>query len=205
MSIDLPPLYKEVINHLPTKPVHYTTPAVMIAVFLQESEGSPTFTPLDDLYKANMAAATKYTTLPELMLMDALLIKSGPLAKSIAKFRFEPSYWAWSGGHQLSSPTERFLASCSFGVGQQMMRWVLPPKTSDWLSYIENFKGNVDLQITTAIDKISDLMRVTNGDLFEAYKGYNSGNIKTADPAVIDRALNVVRLRDMVQKQLAGG
>lgn len=201
--MSIPTFYQEVIARVGKSDPHIQ-PADVIAVCLQESTGDPVFHPSDPLYRDNINAAIKETTLPEALLLDALLIKSGPYKGQISKFRFEPSYWLWTKSQQLPSPTLRFLCSCSFGVGQQMMRWVLPPKKTDWLPFIENFKGDVDVQVTYVMLKLRSLLIQTDGSLYKAYKAYNSGDPNSKDDAVTARALHVKKLRDIVEQQLKG-
>jgi len=200
-----PYLYTAVIKKIPMAPEYkILPPSAVIAVCIQESKGVPTFNEKDELYALNLDAAAKGTKLPPSLLRDAMKIKQGPLTGAVAKFRFEPSYWEWSGKHGLSSPTERFLCSCSIGIGQQMMRWVLPADEKEWLPFIENFKGNVDTQLSFCIKEMHRLMVATKGDLFRAYKGYNSGNIDSKNADVVRRALRVVNLASIVDKQLKG-
>lgn len=199
----LPKIYKQIIARVGNADAHIG-PADIIAVALQESGGCPVFAPKDDLYRANMDAAMKETTLPEALLLDALIIKSGLYQGQIAKFRFEPGYWAWSKTQGLPSPTLRFLCSCSFGIGQQMIRWVLPADKNSWPVFIENFKSDTDIQITYLLLKLRTLMIENNGSLRIAYKAYNSGNPQSRDDAVIARALHVAKLRDIVEQQLKG-
>jgi hypothetical protein len=147
-------------------------------------------------------AATK---LPELLLLQALLINEGPLKGRIAKFRLEPGYWEWSKTQNLPSPTDRFLASCSFGVGQQMMRWVLPLETKKWPAVIENFKGSIDVQLSYLITNLRTLLINNNGSILKSYRAYNSGNPNSKDPVVIARALQVKSLKATIEQELAQG
>jgi hypothetical protein len=198
----LPTLYTAAVAKVGKDP--HIAAADVIAVCLQESGGQATFSPQESLYRDNMAAAVSWTTLPEELLLDALLIKQGPWSGQIAKFRFEPSYWQWAGQQKLPSPTDRFLCSCSFGVGQQMMKWVLPQRVQDWPVFIDNFKSTLDIQLTYLMINLRTLLINNGGSLNKAYRAYNSGNPNSKDPDVIKRALHVVKLRDIVVKQLRG-
>jgi hypothetical protein len=200
--MSLPVFYQKVIAKLPN---NMDMAASVIAVCVQESKCCPTFSVSDPLYQANLKAAADYTKLPPLLIQEAAMIKQGPLRGFLGKFRFEPGYWAWSGEHQLPSATDRFLVSCSWGVGQQMMRWVVPSAVDTWPEWVEEFKGSVSLQVDQVIHELGRLLVETNGDLLRAYKGYNSGNISCKDIAVMTRALRVIQFKDIVEKQIKAG
>lgn len=204
MTSTLPPLYSKIVNLLPPGRHNYVSPAAVIAVCLQESNGSPTFLLSDAQCKDNLKAAMAITTLPQQLLIDALTIKSGVLAGQIAKFRCEPGYWEWTATKQIPSVSLRFLCSCSIGIGQQMIRWVLPATKDAWDEFVESFKTNVDIQLEYLIKALEKLLGETEGDLFKAYKGYNSGDIYSTNPDVIERAKHVVALRDKAQLMLQG-
>lgn len=204
MMTTLPPLYEKVKTMLPPGKYNYVSPAAVIAVCLQESGGVPTFNSSDALFHQNLQAAASVTTLPPTMILDYVKIQEGPLAGQIAKFRFEPGYWVWAGSQGLPSINLRFLCSCSFGVGQQMMRWVLPQNKDRWEGFVENFKGSLNTQLTYVIETLERLLGETEGDLFKAYKAYNSGTATSVDIQVMRRATRVVELRDKVQEQLQG-
>ena len=204
MNTSLPGLLPQIITMLPPGKFQYASPAAVMAVCLQESEGDPTFSLLEKQCEDNLAVAAKATTFDMSLLIGALKIQSGTYQGKLAKFRFEPGYWHWAAGQTTNSTSLRFLISCSLGVGQQMMRWVLPTDELEWGRFIERFKSDVGLQLTYVVGSLDKLLGETEGDLFRAYKGYNSGNINSKDPQVILRALHVVELRDKIQQQLPG-
>jgi len=200
--MNLPSFTPKVVKMLSTAKYKYITPAIVIAVCLQESGGDPCFEPQDALLGENLRAASVTTTLPIAMIVDAMKIQAGIYKGKIAKFRLEPSYWIWTGKQKLSSPTERLLCACSFGVGQKMMRWIVIGNPDDWIGQIEQFKSSLDTQLAYLIHDMDRLLSSTQGDLLQAYKGYNSGYVNSVDPAVVARAQNVVALAKEVETQL---
>jgi Mac 1 len=204
MVQDLPPLYSTIIGMMPPGKYTYATAPAVIAVCMNESGGVPTFNRTEILFQQNMGVAVQTTTLPKQLLEDALKIDDGPLVGQIAKFRFEPGYWDWTKNLGLPSVTLRFLCSCSFGVGQMMMRWILPPDKTKWEAFIERYKGDVNFQLNYVIETLERWLADSEGDLFKAYKAYNSGKADSTDPAVIQRATHVVALRAEIQHKLQG-
>ena len=190
-------------NHMPAGKYHYVTRSAAAAVCLKESGGEPIFsTASAHLLKDNLRAAMTTTGLPEAMILDAMKIRAGALADKTAKFRCEPAYWAWAKTQKLPSATERFQVSCSVGIGQQMLRWVLPPNQQGaWPSLIEQFMSDVDVQIVQLLGHLEALLKQSEGDLLHAYCAYNSGNPKSTDPAVLSRAQRVVSLRDEIERR----
>ena len=197
-------IYPRIVTALGAGKYEYLTPPMAFAVTLEETSGVPIFQPTDSLYHANLVSGMRTTTLPAALIRDAMLIKGGPYEGQIAKFRLEPAYWSWTAKLRLASVTERILCSCSFGVGQKMMRWMLPTNRDRWLIVIEDFKGNVDQQIRQLAVDLEILLQITHGDLQGAYKGYNSGNTASQDPNVVMRAQHVVALAAEIKKQLGG-
>ncbi len=163
----------------------YATWADVLAVAEHESGGVAIFNPTDRQFRDNLAAAAKITGLTKEQIIKAATINNGALKGKIAKFRCEPGYWSWAKTLPAFTPEEKFLLSCSFGVGQQMTRWLVAktPKP-EWISLIHNFMGNVSLQMLWIAGQLDALMVDTKGDKTLAFARYNGGPaVKTPNAA----------------------
>src|ERR1700722_16078966 len=165
---------KELIKFAGYKSV---TPEDAVAVCHQESNLNPIFSHDDPLFIQNIGAAYNESKLPRQMIWEAILIKKGPYSGQMSKFRFEPSYWDWAIKQRCNSLQLMLQMACSFGIAQQMMRWaVTPGKPEEWTAYVENFKADTGLQLKFLIAQLDKFLAGNEGDLFKAYKQYNSGD-----------------------------
>lgn len=198
------PLYKQCEELIKVNEYKYVTAADAVAIAHQESSGVPVFHYEDPLFVANMGAAYEGSKLPKQMIWEAVLIKKGPFSGQISKFRFEPAYWEWSGTQRCNSLQLRLQMSCSFGLGQQMMRWIVPKgKPEDWTNFIENFKADTEMQLKYLLSNINKLLENNGNDLALAYAAYNSGNAHSKNLAVLARAQSVVSFRDTLAKEIS--
>jgi hypothetical protein len=172
-----------------------------LAVCEQESGCNPVFEYEDPLFVVNIGAAYEGTKLPKQMIWEAVLIKKGPNQGRIAKFRFESAYWDWAQQQRYNSLQIMLLMSCSFGLGQQMMRWVAPKVPDEANTFAENFKADTSIQLRYLLGNLDKLLAANDNNLAEAYAGYNSGDSHSKDLAVLARAENVVKLRDGFKQQ----
>lgn len=179
---------------------HVTVPDVL-AVMLQESHGVPWFLPTDPQFKLNMRAACRITGMHESKLRQLIVIPDEVLGWKVpeqmrgkfAKFRCESGYWAKF--HEYDLP-DRFYRSCSWGLGQLMGAHL--KDTGE----IRRFLSDIALQGLWCAGMMDDLMTRADGDLFRAYKGYNSGSVDSTQKAVIERATAVVKTRAQVAAYL---
>lgn len=151
----------------------------IVAVIEKESSGVAVFNKTDDLFRDNLRAAIRITGLPEELILKAVTIQSGPLKGSIAKFRCEPGYWRWANGltNRPWTKEERFLLSCSFGLGQKMARWLVTGVApGDWMSIIRQFMGSEKLQINYCAGDLEQLLNRYGGDRPIAFTCYNAGH-----------------------------
>lgn len=204
------PPYSDLINQLKglINPTDYkcVTIADALAVCQQESDCIPVFKVDDPLFAVNLGTAVKTTGLPKTMIGEAITIRKGPYVGQMAKFRLEPSYWDWAQKQRLNSLQMMLMMSCSFGVGQQMMRWAVPAgQVETWTAFVENFKADTGLQLQYLLGNLKKLLDEAEGDLDRAYRGYNSGDINSQNLAVMARAANVVKLRNEIQSALIAG
>lgn len=205
-----------------SKPRNHITPAMLLAAVMQESSGVNYFTDFapDSLFHANVTAACRYYKKKKLA--DGQIIRLGPyntgfspadikrliafpakvsskigadwavppgLIGKFAKFRFEYGYWENRDIARLPNE-QRFYASCSWGVVQFMG----PNISKEYdASFIRRFAADIPLQLLYGAGELDKLLTRTDGDLFRAYKAYNSGNPESQDPEVIARANAVVR------------
>jgi hypothetical protein len=183
----------------------YVTACDALAVCEQESVCSPIFEYEDPLFVVNIGAAYEGTKLPKQMIWEAVLIKKGPYSGKIAKFRYEPSYWDWAITQKCNSLQLMLQMSCSFGIAQQMMRWVTTPgKPDEWIAFIENFKADTQMQLRYLLEILDKLLKENDNNLAKAYCGYNSGNSHSEDIVVLSRAERVVNYRDRFKQQFGG-
>jgi len=196
-------LYEQAKELIKIADYKHVTPEDVIAVCEKESGCNPIFQHEDPLFIANMGAAYEGSKLPRQMIWEAILIKKGPYSGHMAKFRFEPAYWEWSGTQRCNSLQLRIQLSCSFGIGQQMMRWIIPHgKPDEWIAFIENFKADTGMQLKYLLSNLNKLLQKTGNDLDHAYRGYNSGDINSDNLAVLVRAENVVKARNKIREEL---
>lgn len=206
-----------------SKPRHFVTPAILLAVVLQESHGVPYFTDTKpgSQFKMNVFGAMSYTKhyrrpdgtktsttyqtgLKESDIRRMTTIEKeldkwevpAVMAGQLAKFRFEYSYWE----RYSSLPTEkRFLMSCSWGLAQFMGPNITKP---DKIDFIRRFRADVPMQLLYAAGMIDELLERTNGDVNRMYRAYNSGDADSEDLAVLARAKSVATSAEQIKSQL---
>jgi hypothetical protein len=205
------------------KPRKFLTPAILGAVVLQESGGVPYFidTKPGSLYRLNILGAVKYrhvtdrsdgtrtvqmieTGIREREIRDVIMIP--PMVEhyqvpkimrgQLAKFRFEPSYWVQ---YPNLAKMDRFLYSCSWGLGQVMAPHLGQPDALGF-NFIRRFMADTDLQLLYAAGMVEELLERADGDVLGAYKGYNSGDVNSENAAVIARAQIVARSAQQIQR-----
>jgi hypothetical protein len=162
---------------LTAKSRQHVTLADILAVCERESHCVPVFTERDNLYRVNLKAASQITGLAEVDLVKALIIPVGVYKNYVAKFRCEPGYWKWAKEVKGSfTQPERFLLSCSIGVGQKMTRWLVTgtPK-QQWIPGIKHFMGSVATQLLYVAGDLDRLIDISSGDRKLAYTRYNAG------------------------------
>ena len=197
------------------KPRQFLTPAILLAVVLQESRGVPYFTDTKpgSLYALNVADAIVHTVrdghgnpirqvvtgLKEPEIRQAIIIPEivdgwrvpRSMVGQRAKFRFEYGYWQ-NYGHL--EKMHRFRMSCSWGLTQ-----IMGPNITDQLIgdpadlFIQRFAADVALQLLYGAGIIEGLLEKSHGSVDHAYRGYNSGQIDSTSVAVINRAKAVER------------
>ena len=119
----------------------------------------------------------------------------------LAKFRFEPGYWK---KFPHLDKTDRFIYSCSWGLVQFMGPNIAPEPDEQGIAFIKRFMADVDLQLSYAAGMIDQLLVRAKGDVNKAYRGYNSGNVNSDNPAVVARANNVQKLLRQIEEQIKG-
>lgn len=200
----------------------HVTPAILCAFVQQESGGVPYFVDHKpgSIYRMNLAAALKIahrnpktgkieripTGLTEQDIRAIITIpnKLGEwevpsiMRGQLAKFRFEPGYWRKFPQLELH---DRFIYSCSWGLVQFMGPNISPVPDRQGIDFIKRFMADVDLQLMYAAGMIDQLLVRADGDVNKAYRGYNSGNVHSTDPAVIARANNVQKHLREIEEQ----
>jgi hypothetical protein len=151
----------------------FVSVADMLAVVEHESGGVLYFNRNDRLLKDNLKAAVKITGLPEVEILSVMQIQAGAYKNFLAKFRCEPGYYKNNKG---TTPEEKLLLSCSFGLGQKMTPFLVNklPKP-EWVPFIKNFMGNATLQLLYVAGDLDALMKGASGDKPLAFARYNGG------------------------------
>lgn len=161
---------------------------------MQESGGVAIFNPTDKLFKSNLKTAKSISLLPEDKILEIITIpgKVGDfvvpkeLAGKVAKFRLEPGYWA---KYKDRDPETRFRMSASWGLTQVMGANIATGSSANL--NILHFSANIEWQLRKAADMLEKLLILSKGDINKMYRGYNSGNINSLNPAVLLRAAAV--------------
>lgn len=204
-----------------TTPKH-VTPAILLAVIMQESSGVAFFfdTGFGSLFKMNIFGAMKYrkkkadgtfeiiyTGLREGQIRTMATI--GPtvgkyivnklIVGNIAKFRFEPAYWERFAHLPIET---RFIFSCSWGLPQFMGPNINRVLDETGAEYIKQWRADLSMQLTSAVHFIDNLLEHSHGDVNKMYRGYNSGDINSANPDVIYRANAVEKAANLYQIQI---
>lgn len=215
------------------KPRRHVTPAHLLAVVQQESGGVPYFidTKPGGLYAANVQMAVEYfkwrkdtktgqrvrvgpfrtgfnrQEIHELITIPGRVgdwIAPKDLQGKPAKFRFEYSYWE-SRKFQHLSPEDRFYMASSWGLVQFMGPNITGQATTpEAIQFIRRFTADIPMQLLYGAGMLDDLLAQAGGDLHKAYRGYNSGDIDSQQPAVIARADNVVKNYQRIKQQIGG-
>lgn len=206
-----------------SKPRHFVTTSILCAFAQQESGGVPYFvdTKPGSIFRANMNAAFAYkakikgtekiikvpTDLSEAEIRSIITMpdKVGEfdvpaiMRGKLAKFRFEPGYWR---RYKNLPKLDRFIYSSSWGLVQFMGPNISKTPDRAGIDFIKRFMVDVDLQLLYAAGMIDGLLERAHGDVNLAYRGYNSGNIHSDDPAVIARANNVQKHLREIEEQI---
>jgi len=206
------------------KPRKYVTPAILCAFVMQESSGVPYFVDHKpgSIFRMNLNAALTIkrkkdgkiveripTGLTEKDIRDVITIPAkvgdwevpAAMRGQLAKFRFEPGYWK---KFPHLDKSDRFIYSCSWGLVQFMGPNISRVPDEQGIAFIKRFMADVDLQLMYAAGMIDQLLVRAKGDVNKAYRGYNSGNVNSDDPAVIARANNVQKLLRQIEEQIKG-
>lgn len=194
------------------KPIKHVTLPIILAVIDKESSGIPIFNASDPLFGMNISMGVSWidkegkqfwSGMTRRAIKDAVVIASGPLKGNWAKFRFERGYWDEWAKHQDAPIEEKFLMACSFGLGQQMIKFVvekLPPEKRRAAIYA--FMGDVNQQIQWVIGNLEGLMARTT-DLQLALTMYNAGpNAKATWRAYRVYGGDVLKRLDRIKKEL---
>lgn len=199
------------------KPRKHVTPAVLMAVVLQESSGVPYFvdTKPGSIYQANLSAAIVHTVkyhsatgklistkhietgLTRKDILDVITIPAqvgnfrvpSAMVGKLAKFRFEYGYWVRYS--HIADLKDRFLYSSSWGLCQFMGPNISKHPDIEGFQFIRRFAADVDMQLLYAAGMVDDLLAATGGDVEAMYRGYNSGNTHSHDSQVVARAQGV--------------
>lgn len=177
-------LVSKVSEVLAARPRKHVKLSDVLAVIDKESHGALTFRQTDKQFADNLRAASKITGLSPEAIVKACTIPSGPYKGHVAKFRCEPGYWAWAKALKNRQWTneERFLLSCSFGLGQKMTRWLVTGVApGDWISLIRQFMGSANLQISYCAGDLEQLLARYKDDRVTAFTCYNAGHALDKD------------------------
>jgi hypothetical protein len=204
------------------KPRKYITPAILLAVIMQESGGCCYFLDLKSAsqFKMNVYGAMAYNkkdsdgkinriytgfnenNIRNMSIIDPKIqdfIVNKQLVGKIAKFRFEPTYWE---KYSHLVPETRFIFSCSWGLPQFMGSNISKVLDDIGALYIKRWRADIALQLETASTFIDELLEQSKGDVNRMYRGYNSGDINSTSPEVIYRADAVEKSDHVYQLQL---
>lgn len=164
----------------------------VLAIIDQESSGTEFFFETDHLFKDNLAAASKITGVPELRIKQ-LILAPAPRATSILKkllglvmappnrylkFRCEPSIYALVKDFKTFTQEDKFLLSCSFGIGQRLVYyWLTNNKIpqSQWISSIKFFSTDLRSQMKEIITNLRWWVYKAKGNKLLGYSYYNAG------------------------------
>lgn len=226
IDLGLAALAKKAVD---SKPRHFVTPAILLAVVDQESHCANLFidTKPGSMYALNMQDAIihkvrdktgkvinristglkeseirQWITLPETI--DGWQVPR-EFAGQKSKFRFE--YGWWKHYANISNREERFRLSSSWGLVQFMGFNVVgnSGKTGEAaIKMIQRFAADVPEQLLHAAGTFDDLLVRAHGDVLRAYKGYNSGDVDSENSAVIARAQAVAAGAIKIQEYLKG-
>lgn len=174
-----PVLINRVHSIMATKSRKHVTSADVLAVIQKESGGVPYFTGAEPLFKANLAAAERITGMSQVSILQAVTyLQAGPLQGKFYKFRCEPGYYDWAKSLRGSwTPQDRFLLSCSFGLGQKMARWLVGQgiEPLKWIEFIHKFAFDQNLQVQYVCGDLDGLLIQSGGDRLLAFTRYNQG------------------------------
>lgn len=179
MDLALKAKVEEIIAQRPRKHVRVSD---VLAVIDKESGGVPIFRGTEILFKQNLQAASNITHLTTDQIRQAMTIQDGPYKGMISKFRCEPGYWLWAKryANAIKKPEDLILLSCSFGLGQQMSRWLVTgTPVHEWAATVRKFMGSVSLQIAYCVGNIDSLLVQSNGNRALAFTRYNAGGSAT--------------------------
>lgn len=170
--------------------------AEVLALADQESGGYEYFTENDHLFIDNLNAAHAITGLSIDQLKAAVLItpakynqfflkycfglKIGDPARYI-KFRCEPSIFNIVKNRTDFTMVEKFLLSCSMGIGQRLVYyWISNSRipASAWIKNIKSFSIDVSAQIKELVNNMSWWLLRADGNRILSYSMYNAGSVK---------------------------
>lgn len=160
------------------KPRRFVTVPDILATVQKESGFCSYFNESDQLFKDNRAAAARIAKIEPAKIVQHCIIPEGQLKGKIGKFRCEPGYWTWSSSLKPLPATEqeRFLLSCSFGLGQKMMRWLVGNTPREkWFDLIQDFMGDEEQQLLYCAGDLEQLMAGVKGNKEVAFTRYNEG------------------------------
>jgi hypothetical protein len=166
-------LIKRVQTMIASKPRKHVTAADVLAVIQKESSGIAVFDGTEPLFVANLRAAARITGLSKEAILNTVRVNG-----VICKFRCEPGYWAWASKLKGSwTAEERFLLSCSFGLGQKMARWLVSSgiEGAQWIAFIRKFNADLNLQIQYVCGDLDALLVGSGGNRLVAFTRYNQG------------------------------
>lgn len=154
-------LIKTVSKVYAEKPRTACSIADVLAVIDKESHGVPVFRGSDPLFRMNLNMVLHFTqrnypAIREPDIRRIITIPDGPLKHQWCKFRFEQNYFGWARQYASGLLVEHcVLLSCSVGLGQQMLRYVvqgLPALEGIEVAY--KFMGDVSEQIRWVIGNL---------------------------------------------------
>ena len=178
MVITDPVLINRVHTVIATKPRKQVTSADVLAVIQKESGGVAHFLGNEPLFRQNLRAAQTITGLDQTSILQSVMITQGLLAGKHYKFRCEPGYWEWAKKLKGSwTQQDRFLLSCSFGLGQKMARWLVSSGVpgADWINFIQKFAFDQNLQVQYICGDLDALLVQARGQRQVAFTRYNQG------------------------------
>lgn len=208
------------------KPRKYVTPEILLAFVMAESGGVPYFVDHKpgSLFAANTFGACRYkkidkktgkvfrietgmtpaeirqwVTIPE-KIGDFQVSKA--MRGQLAKFRFEPSYWARTNRYYPDlSLEDKFIFSSSWGLVQFMAPNICKLPTPENLQFIRRWIADPDMQLVYAAGMVDSLLVTTKGNVHHSYRGYNSGDVNSTRTDTNQRADNVLRLLHDIEIQ----
>lgn len=200
-------LLAQINRAIAAKPRKHVTPAILLAIAMQESHQLPYFidTKPGSQFAMNLHTASRITGINAKTLTDFVRIEPieggwkvpACMVGKLAKFRCEPGYWK---RYTDLAPLDRFVYSCSWGIFQFMGPNIAKNHTPKDIEFIKRFAADVPMQCVYAAGMVDDLL--DHGSVDAMYRAYNSGDPHCKNPEVVARARAVSQSAIEIQKYL---